>query len=237
MQTIETWYLFSVNDHSLLKSGVDDFLPVMNPFDKAAKPFRPTLYEVLADRAFDFFNSYDTYSNENAASFAVNEPWYLADAKEFIGKKVVTDDTASSRYKMIRLYQDILRIQINAGNKEAAADYDLKRMQYVFQQATMQDKAELYINGLTRLADVNKNAPYYTEIIAAMANQIKSQKEDTLANVKALNLCKDAVKKHPESPGAGKCLQIINEITKPSLQLYGRAGLSIRGPLAAGYGL
>ncbi len=231
LQTIETWYLFSVNDHSLLKSGVDDFLPVMNPFDKAAKPFRPTLYEVLADRAFDFFNSYDTYSNENAASFAVNEPWYLADAKEFIGKKVVTDDTASSRYKMIRLYQDILRIQINAGNKEAAADYDLKRMQYVFQQATMQDKAELYINGLTRLADVNKNAPYYTEIIAAMANQIKSQKEDTLANVKALNLCKDAVKKHPESPGAGKCLQIINEITKPSLQLYGELVYPSGAPL------
>lgn len=220
LSTIESWYLFSLEDKKAINVPVENFKLVLNKYDAEAINFRPTIYEVLADRAFTFFNNYDSYSNENSQSFQVSESWYFDDAETFSKKEIITTDKFSAKYKMLRLYQDILRTQIENKNKLAAADYDLKRLEYVYSQSTLDNKQELYKKSLANLAEKNADIDFYTEIIAVFAYHQRSETEDSLSNVKTIALCETAIKKYPNSVGAAKCQNIINEIKKPTIQLF-----------------
>ena len=220
LTTIESWYLFSLEDKKAVDVPVETFKIVLNKYDAEAITFRPTVYEVLADRAFTFFNNYDSYSNENSQSFQVSDSWYFADAESFTKKDIITTDKSSAKYKMLRLYQDILSTQIENKNKLAAADYDLKRLEYVNSQSTLENKQGLYKKSLENLAEKNDDIDFYTEIVAVLANQLRGEIEDSLSNVKTIALCEAAIKKYPNSIGAAKCQNIINEIKKPYLQIF-----------------
>jgi len=220
LTTIETWYLLSLEDKKAVDVSVENFKLVLNKYDREAISFRPTIYEVLADRAFTFFNNYDSSSNENSQSFQVSEFWYFEDIEVFSKKEIITTDKSSATYKMLRLYQDILRTQIENKNKLAAADYDLKRLEYVFGQSTLENKEDLYKKSLENLAEKNLDIDFYTEIIERIASQLRSKTDDSLSNVKTIALCEAAIKKYPNSVGAAKCQNIINDIKKPSIQLF-----------------
>ncbi len=220
LSTIESWYVFSVNDKKVINIPVENFNVVLSKYDVEAISFRPTIYEVLADRAFTFFNNYSNYSNENSESFQVSEPWYFGSSEEFTNKEIPTKDKSLAHYKMLRLYQDILQTQIKYNNKQALVDYDLKRLEYVYGQSTLENKSDLYQKSLQNLAQYHAEIDYHTEIIAKLAEQQRSMADDSLANVKTLALCEAAIKKYPNSTGASKCQNIINDIKNPSLQIY-----------------
>jgi uncharacterized protein YfaS (alpha-2-macroglobulin family) len=220
LTTIETWYLLSLEDKKAVDVPVENFKLVLNKYDREAISFRPTIYEVLADRAFTFFNNYDNYSNENSQSFQVSEFWYFEDIEVFSKKDIITTDKSSAKYKMLRLYQDILSTQIENKNKLAAADYDLKRLEYVYSQSTLENKQQLFTKSLENLAEKNLDIDFYTEIIERIASQLRSKTDDSLSNVKTIALCEAAIKKYPNSVGAAKCQNIINDIKKPSIQLF-----------------
>lgn len=220
LTTIETWYLYSLEDKKAVNVPVDNFKLILNKYDDEAINFRPTIYEVLADRAFTFFNNYDNYSSENSQSFQVSESWYFEDAETFSKKDIITRDKSSAKYKMLRLYQDILLTQIENKNKLAAADYDLKRLEYANSQSTLENKRNLYKKSLENLAEKNVSIDFYTEIIERIASQLRSETDDSLANVKTIALCEAAIKKYPNSVGAAKCQNIINDIKKSSIQLF-----------------
>lgn len=220
LRTVEKWYLFSIENRDVLKVDVKGFEEVLNQYDKDAIPFRPTLYEVLADRAFIFFQNYDSYATENSESFQINKESYFDIGKAFVGAPLDTNDKSSAKYKILSLYQDVIGTQIKNKNQYATGEYDLSRLQYVFSQATIENKEEVYIKSLSSLLDVHKNIDFSTEIAAVWATQVSNFKADSLANNKAIKICADAIKAFPNSTGAAKCQNLINEIKKPYLQLY-----------------
>ena len=220
LATIESWYLFSLEDKKAINIPTENFKVILSEYDVEAIKFRPTIYEVLADRAFIFLNNYNSYSNENSESFQVSEPWYFGSSSEFTTKEILSKDKSSSRYKMLRLYQDIIKTQITNNNNQALADYDLKRLEYVFGQSTLENKTDVYLKSLENLAKYHADIDYHTEIIAQLAAQQRSVTDDSLANVKTITLCDAAIKKYPNSNGAAKCQNIINDIKKPSLQIF-----------------
>ncbi|MGB4959421.1 MAG: hypothetical protein WBO36_08095, partial [Saprospiraceae bacterium] len=218
--TIEAYYIASLSDKDALNIPTSQFNVSLIKHDSAAVVFRPTLYELLADQAFSFFNNYTQYSIENSSSFEVDEPWYFDPATDFVSRSISNKDESSPKYKILRLYQDLLDMQHKNGHQDALADYDLKRLSYVFGQSTLDDKNELYIQALENLGSTHNSQPYYTEIIAVLAGQVYRIEADTMAKVKALDMCETAIKKYPASTGAAKCQQIINDIKKPFLLVY-----------------
>lgn len=220
LRTIETYYLVSLEDQESLKIDVSEFAIVMGKYNEDAKPFRPTLYEVLADRAFDFFRNYDSYTNENPESFQIDRASYFDIGKAFVSQNIVTKDTDAAKYKILKLYQDVISAQVSAKNHIATAEYDLTRLQYVYSQSTLENKDELYRNALEKLAAFHKNIGYHTDIAYVLATQVRNNREDSLANNKAIKICEDAIKAHPTSNGAAKCQNLINDIQKTSIQLF-----------------
>ncbi len=220
LTTIESFYIRSLEDKKSIDVPIDAYKIVLNKYDSAAVTFRPTLYEVLADRAIPFFSNYDSYSNENPESFQVDQSWYFGPSKDFVSNEIIAKDKSSAKYKILSLFQDILSAQRDKNNNSALADYDIKRLAYVYQQTTLGEKDELYINALKNLAQSHQDIDYHTEIIAVLAGHLRTIQDDSLANIKSLELCEAAIKKYPSSTGAAKCQNIINDIKKPSLQLF-----------------
>lgn len=221
LMTVEKWYLFSLEDKKAVYIDLDQYEIILNKYDQEAKKFRPTLYEVLADRAFEFFQNYDSYSNENAESFQINNGSYFEIGKKFVALPLKAIDESSAKFKVLKLYQDILVNQIDNKNQEAEAQYDLSRLTYTYQNAVIEDKESVYIKSLKALSDAHSDVEYYSEIAAVLAGQIRGNANDSLANNKAIEICEDAIKKYPKSIGASKCQNIINDIKRPSIQIFG----------------
>ncbi|MBK8626862.1 MAG: hypothetical protein IPN86_15245 [Saprospiraceae bacterium] len=221
LRTIEQWYLSSLEDKKAVNNDLSEYDIILNKYDQEAKIFKPTLYEVLADRAFSYFQNYDSYSNENVESFQIDQYAYFDIGKKFVNTKLKTEDIHAVKFKLLKLYQEIIAKQIENNNQFAIAQYDLSRLQYVYQNATLENKESHYINSLTNLSKEHSNIAYYSEISAVLATQLKGVASDSLANVKAIKVCEDAIKKYPKSIGAAQCQNIINDIKKPTIQLFG----------------
>jgi uncharacterized protein YfaS (alpha-2-macroglobulin family) len=221
LSTIEKLYLFSIEDKKAVNIPIKEFDLILNKFDQEAVIFRPTIYEVLADRAFTFFENYSNYATENEESFQIDKPEYFEIGKAFRDQQLKSTDLNSPRLKMLKLYQDIITTQVVAKNQAAEATYDLSRLQYVYNNASLENKNEKYTEALTNLAKSHNNIEYYTEISAVLASHVRNISDDVDAKIKAIKICDEAIKKYPNSDGAAKCQNIINEIKRPSLSLFG----------------
>ena len=187
LTTIETLYLRSLDDKKSIDISIDVYKIVLNKYDSTAVTLRPTLYELLADRTITFFNNYDSYSNENPESFQVDQSWYFGPSKDFVSQEIKAQDKSSPKYKIVSLFQDILKTQLDKKNNAALADYDLKRLTYIYQQSTLEDKEDLYTKALKNLAQNHQDISYHTEIIAVLAYQIRTIQDDSLANIKSVS--------------------------------------------------
>jgi uncharacterized protein YfaS (alpha-2-macroglobulin family) len=220
MTTIESWYLYSIENKQILSDNINDYTPILNNFPPKYNTFRPTLYEVLTDRVLTYFEQFGNYTTTNPESFEISSPVYFDPAQNYINEKIQSNDSLSASYKILMLYKAMLKLQMATGNRNALADYDLKRLQYVYNYSTVENKNELYIKSLNTLAGSNENIDFHTEIASTLARQIINETNDTTANVKALNICNDAIAKHPASSGAAKCKQIVQEIKSPDIRLF-----------------
>jgi hypothetical protein len=223
LKIIENWYLTSIRDKKAVDFPVDSYKLIMNDYNEAGASFRPTIYEVLVDRALTFFNTYDRYDVTNANSFKVDQAWYFEDAKTFISKKINDKKDASNSYKILSLYQDILKDELSSGKTMVLADYDKRRLEYIYNKSTLDNKDALYVRALEQMAKTYESIDYHTEIVALWAQHIISNNIGKQPKVEALKLCENAIKNYPKSSGAANCKQIIKNIKNPEIQIFSEA--------------
>ncbi|WP_256010443.1 alpha-2-macroglobulin family protein [Desertivirga xinjiangensis] len=116
--------------------------------DTTTRYLRPTLYDLLAHRALDFF------LHEEADLLKPKQPFTLRDAKlfagsrDFINSPIISSDTLSTSYQGLKLLQDLSQFHLNKANSAALADVDLKRLEFVFRKSVHTDKDSLYVRNL-----------------------------------------------------------------------------------------
>jgi hypothetical protein len=73
--------------------------------DTSTRYLRPTLYDLLVQRAFDFYLSDEAAINKPRLPFTLNDPHFFSDSRTFAGLDIKTTDTASTLYKGIKYLQ------------------------------------------------------------------------------------------------------------------------------------
>jgi uncharacterized protein YfaS (alpha-2-macroglobulin family) len=219
LSTIQKWYLYSIENKKEINISVDDYKTVMEKYDREGLKFRPKLYEVLANRAFDFFKNYDNYSSENQESFQIDQEWHFANVEKFTANELKAADKNSAKLRVLELYQDVLKTQLQNKNDYALADYDLMRIEYVYKESQLENKLELLTKALEDMVKRYSNIDFSTNIMSKLAYSY--QASDSLGNIKALKICEDAIRKFPNSDGAAQCQNIIKTIKNPYIQMYG----------------
>ncbi len=182
--------------------------------DVANRYLRPTLYDLLLHRALEFFLAGEATLLKPKEPYTLNDPALYSDSRTFANLPLTTTDTTSLLYQGLKLLQQATKFHLQAQNRAALADLDLKRLQAVHRHAVVPGKDARYEQSLQQLA-----ADFSTEPISADALVLLGQhyqQQDSLAQ--AMRWFREAQERHPNSLGGQNAAKSIQEITQQQLE-------------------
>jgi uncharacterized protein YfaS (alpha-2-macroglobulin family) len=183
--------------------------------DAEGRALRPTLYDLLAQRAIAGLQNQELYITKPEQQWQPSEPQLFGSAQEFAALKFVAPvtDSLNGQLLALRLLQRLTAARLAAGNVAALADVDLQRLTYVRSLTEGTDLASQYEPALGRLAEQYKALPISAEFIAQQAEARHAANDD----VAAVALTRTAEARFPKSRGATRARQLRAEIERPEL--------------------
>ena len=216
-------YLASLKDERLLQQTK------LEPFDAIilkgnVRYLRPTLFDLLAHRALDYFKSDERDITRPAYAFEISQNVVFAAANIFINEKFATKDSASLHQKALIIFQKLLFFHANDANPDALIDADIERISFACQYGVMQDKDELYINALKHLSEKYSNNPLSAQAgfliaqtiysKAVEANRIKESSSNYSVK-QAKEMLDGLIKKYPDSEGGINAQNLLSQLLHP----------------------
>lgn len=189
---------------------------------------RPTLYDFLIHRAFDFFRNDEIEITEPEYAFEIDDAKAFSAAATFCNARFKTSDTESPKYTALELLQDAIRFHLNDVDPSALIDVDLERIKYCYSKSTLDDKKELYKDALDNLAK-----RYPNNSLAAQASLLYAQtfvednrgygdenaEQDASNYIMAVSICKQLVAKFPDATAGIEAKNLLASIYKHRLQV------------------
>ena len=174
VEKIGSLYLASIKNKQVLqKTMLEPYNPII--IQGNARYLRPTLYDLLAYPALDYFSRMDMRITKPAYVFEMKDDNLFSPASEFIRLKFVTTDTASMLRKALVIYQDLLIFHLNDAKPDALVDADIHRLQLIHTDGVMQQKDQLYEKALTAIADRYPGSPAAAQASYLVANMHVSE--------------------------------------------------------------
>lgn len=188
---------------------------------------RPTLYDLLANRALDFYKDAGSYNSEAQQDFTIADTAALAPVEVFVKHKFVADDTASRLLNALLLYQQLLQFHLGNNDTAALIDANLARLTWVYQNAAIHNKDALYKTALQGIAGQYGNLPAAAEAWYRLLNMEAERGRgynpfDDTANRYAFVAVHQKIKERlaaqpAASEGNSHLQQLLNEIEKTTL--------------------
>lgn len=125
-------YLASLQDGRSRELPVEQLSPLLQPGYNLLLQ-RPTLYDLLLQRALGHFQNTNAYLSEPEHAFRLDQAQAFAPAEVFVSYPFPAHDSSSFVYQSLLIYQQGLRWRLQRAADQAAAltDLDLSRLQFV----------------------------------------------------------------------------------------------------------
>ncbi len=201
-----------VNQEALQKTGLDEFQEILDD-QPGSEIYRPTLFDVLAHAALQFYQTDENTITRPADLFEIDNPEILCGAYEFTQRKIDTQDSTSLQAMALLVYQELLAFHFSDARLDALVDADIERLDYIHQNAVFPNKDELYHEVLQHSAENLKQheiSALYTYEIARLYHtqgngyDPKTNGENRWKQREALELCESIIAQFPDSRGAEK---------------------------------
>ncbi|HHG85680.1 MAG TPA: hypothetical protein ENJ82_13105, partial [Bacteroidetes bacterium] len=191
--------------------------------------YRPSLYDLLAHQALAIFQNDLLYLSKPAYQFQIEGKAAFGSEAEFLAENYESRDSASFKLIALKLYQELSRLHKDDETADARIIIALERLKFVRDNSVLPEKETAYIQALETLEKKYNSNSASTQISYAAATwyhgqagkylpQDKDQKHKK-DNQTALRLCKEAMRRFPESEGAGLCKVLKLEIEHKSLDV------------------
>ena len=212
-------YYQSVEDEPQrqLKTTLADLGDLAVGGDGEGRALRPTLYDLLAQRAIEGLKNQELYVTKPEQQFQLTEAKLFGPAAEFAALRLLAPeaDSLNGQLHALHLLQRLTasRQQLAPQNLAALADVDLSRVDYLHGLTQNTDLAARYEPALVRLAETYQNLPISTEFMARRAEAVREAGD----NVAAVRLAREAEARFPKSRGAARARQLREQIEKPEV--------------------
>ena len=219
-------YLSSIKEEKLLQqTKLDRFDPIL--IKGNVRYLRPTLYDLLADEALQYFKSDERDISRPAYAFDIKDEKAFAPAAEFINHKFTSKDSASLHYKALVIFQKLLAFHADDAKPDALIDADISRIEFVKQYGVMTNKDELYIQALQNIYTTYSNNPASEQAGYLVAQEIFSNANDEKVNNdsskysigEAKDWADKVIKKFPESEGGINAKNLLIQILHEEINL------------------
>jgi uncharacterized protein YfaS (alpha-2-macroglobulin family) len=213
------------NDKLLKKTPLTPFDQIIDK--KNGRIYRPTLYDLLAHRAIDFFMGEEPAIVKPAATFYLNDPKYMTKAQTFVAIPLSTPDSMSMKYYALDLLQKVIQFHLNDADATALIDANLKRLEFVKSNGVFENIDSLYLASLLNMHAVHATNPMYSTICYKLAVYYNNEasKYDSITNpsvqfnyVEALKYCNQGIEKYPNTIGENNCQHLKRQIVRRDLE-------------------
>lgn len=208
-------YLLSLTEADLSKATpINNFEYILQDVVEEGKHLRPTLYDFLSWRAYDFFAGNEFEVTRPAERFNLNDLNYIRDRKTFLQQKIETTDSFSTKYYATRILGDLLRFHADDKDPYPLVHADLQRLTFVNTHSVAEGKDSVYHQTLQALASEFSSSEAWAEIQYHIASYTCTQAAKYNPELgddhkwdykKAIEICDNAIKKYPKSIGARMC--------------------------------
>ncbi len=238
-EDIRTWDLTTLADHvikqyryslsspdSLQHSKTSDFNDMLVSYGEDDLQ-RPTLYDFLANRALNFFETSDYNLSRPADHFKLTGEKYFGSTEDFLSIKIDSKDSLSNELYAVQLFQILSNFHKNDSTPEALADLELRRLRFVRSHSKEENKDQLYSDALDQLSEKYVDHHVWAEVIfykaqylRDMGQQYTEDKPEHQWKIKeAHELCGKVIEKYENSYGADLCKTLKNEIESKNLSI------------------
>lgn len=224
--TIASLYKASLQNESVLKAASLKGYDAIIEKGQNTESLRPTLYDLLAHRALDFFMSTENDVAQASYKFIINDEAAFAPVSTFVNYKFISKDTASLYLNALAIMQSLLKFHMNDAQPDALIDADLKRLNFVNDHGVFNNKEALYEAALQNIETKYSNSPASAQAsyLHALIYSSRGYSYDAVTKpapqfdlVKAKQICEAAYAKFPKSEGGINCKNLGSRIEQPSL--------------------
>src|SRR5205823_5924811 len=105
-------FLASIENEKLLQqTSLESFDPII--IKGNSRYLRPTLYDLLAQQALDYFKNDEQDLKKPAYAFEIDQETAFAEAKSFAAYHFVTRDSLSLHHKALQLFQRLINFHLS----------------------------------------------------------------------------------------------------------------------------
>ena len=217
------------NELILQQTSLNDFESLLiNQTD--SKIYRPTLFDLLAHNALEFYKTNENNITKPAYKFEIDNPEFLSSYIEFSKHKLSSKDSTSLQLHALKIYQRLIQFHATNTSPHALVNVDIERLYFVYEHATIDTKQELFLETLkeerlrwnstksdvTALFDYEIAKVYYEQ---GSTYNPKTNTDNRWKLKEALEVCQSAINNYPKSKGAEKCHILKEQILAQSLQI------------------
>ncbi len=157
---ISNLYLQSIHNKTLLKAtNLNAYNAII--IRGNVRHLRPTLYDLLAQQALNYFKSDEGDIRKPAYSFEISQPEAFAPAADFAKASFTTKDSLSLLHKALLIFQDLIAFHVSDAKPDALIDVDINRIQFVYEHSVSLNKEALYQQALKNIINTY-NSPSLT---------------------------------------------------------------------------
>lgn len=139
-------------------------------FEGNVRNLRPTLYDLLAHTALDYFKSGEAYITKPSYAFTITEPAAMGTAAIFLHYPFVSEDSTSHLLLALQLLQQLMQFHSADKDPSAYIDINLERIELVKDNSTIDDKEQLYKDALADITNHYPNNPVAEQAWYLQAN-------------------------------------------------------------------
>lgn len=227
MKQIFKLYLASIENRSeLQKVNINDYLVILKRDGKESAKLRPSIYDLLAHRALDFFMRSDYDITRPAYKYVLPAEEGLTTWTNFLKIQFETPDSSSKDLHAARIFQNLLRSHKDSISQ--LLDVDLKRLSWARQHTENEGKDTIYIKTLEGLAqkyyDNEVVAEVYANIIEyyiQRGENYNSETGDKYKNdfYKAAGIADVMLKRFPNASGTKRCQILKQQVLRKEVEI------------------
>lgn len=224
---ISELYFESIREEELLKKTS------IEPYDALivkgnTRKLRPTLYDLLAFKALEYFTTGGWDGRNAGHSYEINMASAFDPAADFTHRKFETKDSIAWEHQALLLYQKLIAFHSEDPSPYALIDVDLARIQYVRQKSVHPDKDSLYYLAINHVAEQYQSTPAAAQAWYLKAAWFRERAERyqpgqdsamRYENVKAVAICEKILSENAETEGGINAYNLLNMIRQMQIGL------------------
>ncbi len=187
--------------------------------------YRPTVYDLLAHNALDFYHTSESLITKPIGKFVLNDPRFIDD---FENITLSVPDSLSPQLQALKIFQNLLSFHRKVKDTTAYVNLEIERLQLVINQGSFENKIELHKKALTKLKSIyyhhSSSAQLDFELASILYKEGSEYRptlnpENQFKKKEALELLNKTITNFPKSDGAEKCRILREEIRLSKLEL------------------